>query len=718
MKRASLAALALLLACSPSPGPPSPSPSPASYLGSQRCAACHQEEMRQWQGSHHDLAMQEPTEKSVLGDFENATFTWQGVSTTFFRRDGGWWVRTEGREYKVRYVFGVEPLQQLLLELPGGRLQALSVAWDTRKKRWFHLYPDEKLGPEDELHWTARSQNWNHMCADCHSTRLVKGYHADQDRYDTRYFEINVGCEACHGPGGQHPEGPGLPARLTPPPGRFQRIDPKTGSPRPEDNSYARREAELCARCHSRRFQFRDEWTPGDPLLDAFVPSLLENELYESDGQQKDEVYNYASFLQSKMYRAGVACSDCHDPHSLELRAQGNDLCLRCHQADRFDRPGHTHHPTGSPGAQCVECHAPARTYMQVDPRRDHSFRVPRPDLSLKYGTPNACNQCHQDKTTRWAADWFRKWYTDKPRPHFVDDFHAARKGAPGSDERLVRLAGDEKQSEVVRATALSLLAGSPRALQALLAALKDPDPLLRLAATRRLAALPPDFRVQTLSGALGDPVRAVRMEAAAGLAGSASQLTEPQQAELERALAEHLQALLRNADLPESHLNRGLLLLAQGKPALAEEAYKEALRRDPAFVPGYVNLADLKREQGRDDEAEPILLEALELCPDRNRAEIYHALGLLQIRQKRSDQALKSLAEAYRRRPDGAGFALVYALALEQAGRKAEALQVLRKRLESYPYDPEALTLMTTWLGNTKEGQDCAARLLELQKQ
>ncbi|MCE7872864.1 tetratricopeptide repeat protein [bacterium CPR1] len=717
MKRAGLTLLALLLACSPSPGPLSPTSSP-DYLGSQRCAACHQAEMRAWQGSHHDLAMQEPTEKSVLGDFENATFTSHGVSTTFFRRDGGWWVRTEGKEHKVRYVFGVEPLQQLLLELPGGKLQALSVAWDERKKRWLHLYPEEKIGPEDELHWTARAHNWNHMCADCHSTRLVKGYQPDSGHYDTRSLEINVACEACHGPGRQHPEGPGLPARLTPPPGRFQKTDPETGSPRPEDNAYARREADLCARCHSRRHQFRDEWTPGDPLLDAFVPSLLESDLYEADGQQQDEVYSYASFLQSKMYRAGVACSDCHDPHSLELRDQGNALCLRCHQADRFDRPGHTHHPTGSPGAQCVECHAPTRVYMQVDARRDHSFRVPRPDLSLKYGTPNACNQCHQDKSTRWAADWFGKWYSDKPRPHFVEDFQAARLGAPGSDARLVRLADDKKQSEVVRATALSLLAGSPRALQALLAALKDPDPLLRLAATRRLAALPPDFRVQALSGVLGDPVRAVRMEAAAGLAGSASQLSEPQQKELERALAEYLEAQLRNADLPESHLNRGLLLLTQGKPAEAEEAYREALRLDPAFTPASVNLADLLREQGQDDRAEPILRQALELCPDHNRAEVYHALGLLEIRQKKPARALQSLAEAYRRRPDGAGFALVYALALEQAGRKAEALQVLRKRLLSHPYDPEALTVMTAWLGSTKEGQQCANRLLELQKQ
>lgn len=662
--------------------------------------------------------MQEPTEKSVLGDFKNATFTSHGVSTEFFRRDGGWWVRTEGKEHKVRYVFGVEPLQQLLLELPGGRLQALSVAWDTRKKRWFHLYPDEKLAPDDELHWTARSQNWNHMCADCHSTRLVKGYQPDSHQYDTRYFEINVTCEACHGPGGQHPEGPGLPARLTPPPGRFQQIDPKTGSPRPEDNSYARREADLCARCHSRRHQFRDEWTPGDPLLDAFVPSLLESELYEADGQQRDEVYSYASFLQSKMYRAGVACSDCHDPHSLELRAQGNALCLRCHQAERFDVPSHTHHPVGSPGGRCVECHAPARVYMEIDPRRDHSFRVPRPDLSLKYGTPNACNQCHQDKTTRWAADWFGKWYGNKHRPHFVEDFHAARQGAPGADARLARLAGDQSQSEIVRATALSLLAGSPRALQALLAALQDPDPLLRLAATRQMAALPPDLRVQSLSGVLGDPVRAVRMEAAVGLAGSASQLSEPQQKELERGLAEYLEAQLRNSDLPESHLNRGLLLLAQGKPAEAEAAYREALRLDPAFTPAYVNLADLKREQGRDEESEPVLREALELCPDHNRAEVYHALGLLQIRRKQPSQALSSLAEAYRRRPEGEGFALVYALALEQAGQKARAVQVLRKRLQSHPYDPQVLALMTTWLGSTKEGQDCAARLMELQKQ
>lgn len=654
--RAALLLLALL-AVSCTPAPP-------TYTGSARCAQCHEQEARAWQSSQHALAIQKPTDQTVLGDFHDGRFE----DTKFYRKGSEFWVRTDGEDYRVGYVFGVEPLQQLLLERPGGRLQAFGIAWDTHQKRWFSLYPDQKLKPLDPLHWTGRDQNWNHQCADCHSTNLHKNYDPKTDSYHTDFSELSVGCEACHGPGSNHPGT----IDLQPPPGRFSHPDP---TPHHEDPDYTHRQTELCARCHSLRAQLRDGWTPGQPLMDAYVPTLLEEGEYYPDGQQQDEVYNYGSFLQSKMYQAGVACSDCHDPHTARLRAEGDALCLRCHQT-----PAHSHHQQVS----CVDCHAPTRTYMQVDPRRDHSFRVPRPDLSVRYGTPNACNLCHTDRDASWAAAAARKWYPDlDQRPQFVETLVEGREGAPGSQARLAQLAADSSAPDIVRATALTLV-DDP---QTLTRALKDTSPMVRLAAVRR-GGLAPEL-VQPL---LTDPIRAVRMEAAVALADS--KLPEAQQ-----GLAEYLEAQLRNADRPEAHLNRGLLLQAQGRPQEAEQAYRKAIQLDPTFAPAYVNLADLMRASGRDDEAEPLLRQGLERCHPGQKADLLHALGLLQVRQKNLSQALPSLAEAWRLSPRNPRYGLVYALALDAAGQRPKAVKTLQQVLQRHPWHVDSLVTLVGWL-------------------
>ena len=188
----------------------------AEFVGAQVCAGCHEESYSEWNGSHHQLAMQVATEETVLADFDNASFTHFGETTRFFRKDGGFFVNAVGPEgerqdYEVKYTFGVYPLQQYLIPFPGGRLQALFICWDSRPaeeggQRWYHLYPDEAIPHTDVLHWTGQHFNWNFMCADCHSTNLHKRYDVDKGAYATAFSEINVSCEACHGPGSKHLE--------------------------------------------------------------------------------------------------------------------------------------------------------------------------------------------------------------------------------------------------------------------------------------------------------------------------------------------------------------------------------------------------------------------------------------------------------------------------------------------------------------------------------
>jgi predicted CXXCH cytochrome family protein len=278
-------------------------------------------------------------------------------------------------------------------------------------------------------------------------------------------------------------------------------------------------EIETCALCHARRSAIAEPYVHGRPLLDSHRPALLDEGLYSADGQIEGEVYEYGSFLQSRMYRRGVTCADCHEPHGLGLRAEGNALCARCHASTRFDAPSHHRHRGG---ARCVDCHMPQRTYMLVDPRRDHSLRVPRPDLTLKIGAPNACNACHADRTAGWAAEAAARWYgpARPAAPHYGVALYAGRAGAPGAGEALVALAADAETPGIVRATALSLLARYPDAARRVSpAASADPDPLVRLAAVSALEALPPDERAAPASPRLRDNIRAVRSEAARVLA-------------------------------------------------------------------------------------------------------------------------------------------------------------------------------------------------------
>lgn len=695
----------------------------ATFVGGSTCMSCHEGESESWRGSHHDLAMAVVNDETVLGDFNDREITASGVTSRFFRKDGGYYVRTDGadgelHDYKIAYTFGWYPLQQYLIEFPRGRFQALGIAWDSRAEeqggqRWFHLYPEEVVDSRHPLHWSGRDQTWNYQCAECHSTHLQKNYELKTDSYQTRWSDIDVACEACHGPGSEHvawgravEKNPdqrndadkGLVVSLADRDGAHWVTDEESGKPTRSLPRTEHTEIELCARCHSRRGTIWGEYEYGQPLADNYRLVLLNDDLYFPDGQIKDEVYVYGSFIQSRMYRAGVTCSDCHNPHSLELRAEGNSLCTRCHQPMRYDSKTHHHHETDSTGAACTACHMPQRTYMVVDERADHSLRVPRPDLSDRLGTPNACSGCHADKTTQWAAERVAGWYpnSDYRGNHFGETLEAATNGEPGAASSLLALAADMEQPGIVRATALDRLAPSVQAqhhftLQRLLG---DEDPLVRAAALRTLAAFDITAQVDLGWPLLEDPVRSVRLEAASLLAQlMPHKLPEKFRAQLSSAIREYVQSQAVNAERPESHLNIGLVATAMGKATQAEEAYRTALRLDPEFVPGYVNLVDLYRRLDKDNAGEKLLREAIIRVGED--ADLQHALGLLLVRQKRLQEALVPLQKASLLAPDRPRYAYVYALALQGAGDLPQALAVLADVNERHPGRREILSAL-----------------------
>ncbi len=723
-----------------------PSRPPASYVGHAACGQCHQQAEQNWRGSHHDLAMQPATDASVAGDFNNARFTYAGVTSTFFRRDGKFVVRTDGpdgtlHDYDVTYAFGTSPLQQYLIEFPDGRLQALGIAWDTRPRaqsgqRWFHLYPGQNVTHRDELHWTGLSQNWNYMCAECHSTGVRKNYDARTRRFATAYAQVNVSCEACHGPGSSHvawakKEGnwrsldggtKGLAVALDERKAVTWAISAETGNAKRTPPGKPTREVELCGRCHARRGQFADDDGHGRPLGDTHRVALLEDRLYHPDGQIRDEVYEYGSFLQSKMFNRGVTCSDCHDPHSGKLRAPGSQVCLGCHASQTYETAKHHFHAAGSRGADCVGCHMPTTTYMVIDPRHDHSVRVPRPDLSVKLGVPNACTACHAGRPPEWAAKQVETWYGHAPRGYqrYAEALRTASVGGPGAGDLLQAVARDGDQPAIARASALQGLRvfTSPAAVEVLRAGLNDPDPLVRRAAAGALEGAEPARRVELLAALLDDPVRVVRMEAARALAGSPPErLTDAQRQALDRGLAEYIAAEQFNADRPESHANLGLLYAAQRRLPEAEAALRVALEVNPRFVPAAVNLADLYRATSRDEQGERVLRHALENDP--RSAPARHALGLLLVRQKRMPEALTELEAAARLAPESARYGYVYAVALNGTGRPKQAIEALVRLLSRHPYDRDTLAALIAYSreqGNPGQALAYARRLAELE--
>lgn len=717
------------------PAPVTPSPArPATYVDNKVCVGCHLEAGREWQESHHAQAMAEATAQSVLGDFSNRTFIHRGVASRFFKRGDAFFVNTEGADgkpadFEIRYTFGVAPLQQYLVELPGGRLQPLTVAWDEPRQRWFHLLPHERTPPGDVLHWTGRYQNANTMCLVCHTTDYEKRYDAASDTFASRWAEPNVSCQSCHGPGSRHVEWE------TNQRGAGPAIPPDPGAPRGLTvdlrGADARRRTEVCAPCHSRRSELTPRPAPGEPHLDNFLPSLLVEGLYHADGQQLDEVYVDASFRQSLMHQRGVTCTDCHHPHTGKLKLKGNAVCLQCHRPDpgsrfpsasgNYDSPAHHFHKQGSTGAQCVTCHMPATTYMQIQPRPDHSIRIPRPDLSAKVKAPDACTQCHKDRKPAWAAAAVARWYgpTRRQGPHYGEAFAAARAGEPAGYEALAALVANLSMPSVVRASALAALLPDPSTgADARIAATRDPDPEVRTAAADSLEGLSPKERVSALGPLLSDPVRAVRITAARALSSTpVDQLEATLRPRFDAALAEYIAAQEVSLDMPGAQFNLAIVYENTGRRDQAERHYLGALRIDPDFTPARANLAQLYAASARNADAERVLSDGLERLPDLG--ELRYSLGLLLAEDpKRMKESAEALARAAKLLPTRPDVHYNLGLALEVLGRNAPAERALLEAQRLNPGDPQiayALAIFYSKTGRNDRAVEWAEKLREL---
>ncbi len=656
------------------------------------------------------MSMKHADDMSVLGNFNNATLVFKDKSTTkpntFFKKGLQFWVNIQGEDgkfhdYQIKYTFGYTPLQQYMVEFDDGRVQLIPFAWDSRAKeqggqRWFNLYPD-RTEKHQEFFWTNTGQNWNYMCADCHSTNVDKNFNVDKNTYNTTFSEINVACESCHGAASKHLEWVknkkianfGFDRDLSKSVKKWQAESDtenhsKTLTPQKIEHS---QQVLTCAQCHSRRTQIsNNNHVASNAFGERYLLDLISSENYHSDGQVYNENFVYGSFLQSKMYQKGVVCSNCHDPHTAKLKLPTETLCLQCHQADSYAKKSHHQHNDGSTGAQCVNCHMPETTYMEIDARRDHSFHIPRPDLALQLGTPDTCLSCHKNKNSDWSLSTLNTWFpntkhrkTQKQEKDFATVFSATT--LPLSNQQwqsvgseLSRIAQTPAYAPIIRASALTKMAdtSNTNTVIAIARALKNDNEYIRLGAILALQGRGAETmqaeKWRLLFPLLTDDVLAVRTSAAFTLASLWQQLNTQQQQFLAPALNDYLASQDFNNDRSFSYSNKGIVFNYQGKIEKAINSFKQGISIEANFARTYINLSQVYRQLGKNQLAMKTLQQGIQANPDD--AQLPFELAMAYIRTKDKITATKYLTQATIIAPQNSHYFYVLGLSLEEQNK------------------------------------------------
>ena len=619
------------------------------FLGDNNCKECHKEEFKDWQGSDHDKAMQIADSVSVLAGFTGEKFTSQGITSYFFKKDNAFYANTEGpdgeyHDYKVVYTFGITPLQQYIVQFPNGHYQCLRTAWDSVENKWFDLYPDFKVVHSEWLHWSRGGLNWNNMCADCHSTNVRKNYDQKTHSYDTKFSIINVNCEACHGPGKQHVED-------------VKRLGDRysdSGTLQMTVDTKPKELVDQCARCHMRREQYSTHFNFEGTMFDHYFPQILEERLYHADGQMLDEVYVYGSFVQSKMYQNNVTCNNCHNSHSLKLKFKGNNLCAQCHLPEKYDTPKHHFHEINTEGSQCINCHMPGKYYMGNDFRRDHSFRVPRPDLSLKYDTPNACTGCHEDKDDKWAWEEFQKKHGAVDSIHFSDKLAPGITHQPNADIGLAELMNDKTQPEIARASAVKAISNynSENLIEQYLALLNDESPLVRGTTLDVLSEINNNDYASYFLPLLEDSKRSVRIKAFYGLGGlTEMQIPEQYKDNYQKVKKEFFDYVNNNSDFVGGRIKKAIYFIKKGDLQKGIEGYESALEIDNTNNQVRLDLANLYYRNQNFLKAEETFTAVIAQEPEFG--PVYYSLSLLYAELNRADDAIKQMVNAVEYMPD-----------------------------------------------------------------
>ena len=656
------------------PFPYSHHPQRLARFGPDACVNCHQQEVADWKQSHHAKANRPVSVAKDAAAFAGTreiqesgmTYQMVQVEEAFKLRV----VAEDGatKEYDLVGVIGETPIRQYLAHLPGDKFQTISATYDVLNDQWVDVFAGQDRMPGEWGHWAGQGMNWNSNCAYCHTTEYEKGFDFEKDIYQSTWIQQGIACAECHSGLEEH-----VTASLS--------GDYKSGLS-PLDLVQTK---ENCQTCHSRRDQLTaDTFEVGDRYDDHFSLSLPDQPgLYYADGQILDEVFVHASFEMSRMGHAGITCTDCHNPHTLEriLPVENNMLCMRCHQTGISDAPiiepvKHSFHAEGSTGNQCVECHMSETVYMQVDWRADHGFHSPDPLMTKELGIPNACNKCHTEESVDWAVKHAEAWYGEKletsPQRARARALSKAYEYDPAALPELLALAKVEDIA-AWQATYAGLIANylpNPEAEAHLRSLVDHESDLVRLRATAGLARI--ENGDEILMDQLKDESRSVRIAASRGLASRNQDIVDP------IAAKEWAEYLNFNSDRPQSLLMQANQAIRQSRSDEVLKYVERATQLDAANPEIYHQGAILLSTAGLNTEARRQLFAGWERAPQE--ARFPYSLGLLAAETGDLEAAVGYLEETVAMAPEFYRAWYNLSLAYGQLQRPEDAQRAMQK--------------------------------------
>ncbi|WP_027183694.1 tetratricopeptide repeat protein [Desulfovibrio inopinatus] len=677
------------------------------YTSSAGCRRCHEKFYQLWSTSFHGQSMQPYNDTlgaSVLTPQSEAIRIRDAAYRMHIGNGEGFLEEiTEGTTttYRISQVIGGKNVFYFLTPLEGGRLQTMPLAYDVRKKEWFDMAGSSVrhfMGSESQpINWKEWPYTFNTGCYGCHVSQLSTNYNPETGTYSTTWTEPGINCETCHGPGEEH----------------VKICDAAPKDQPPKDMKLIRggrsfthaQQNDTCAVCHAKTVPLTTSFTPGDRYFDHYDLIGYESSDFYPDGRDLGENYTLTSWSRSPCVLSGqLDCMHCHTSsgrYRFADPAKANAACSPCHAERVADASSHTHHPEGSPGNRCISCHMPMTDFARMR-RSDHSMLPPTPVTTIAFGSPNACNICHTDKTAAWADKQVRQWHSNGyqapvlKQAQWVD---AARRNDWSDLPAMLTSLEDSRADDIYTASMIRLLRNCPDSSkwESILVAAQSPSPLVRAATAEALSDLPSKEAFAVLISLVEDDYRLVRIQAASSLSGIPRQVIDTQHlAALDRATKEYVGFLKTRPDLWTSQYNLGNYALGQGDSEKAIACFEKARQLDPAAVPPLVNLAIAASQKGDTSTAETALRDALRLAPDDALA--HFNLALLLAEQSDASNSEKHLRAALKTDPTMAEANYNLAI-LTSRHNLQEALILSAKALELRPGDPRYASLHAHFL-------------------
>ena len=664
------------------------------FTGPDPCEPCHTNEYHIWTRSDHCRAMMRPGRTTVFSAFSPDTveFGYRGFSTRMVSSPDGYTMIAPGpdgvtRPYPIDLVLGIRDHQVFLTKFPDGRYQVLPSTYDMQWQTWFDatdglVVSDHTLAPDEPYYWTNRNRCWNRECFDCHLSGMRKNYDPVTNTYNTTWRDLGIDCEACHGPGRPH-------ARLRAIDGTRDTLEADTTLVKLQDLSPVQ-QVEVCGQCHARKVVLAQGYQPGDDFYEFYEIGLLDDNLVMPDGRYWGMMYDMMALMQSPCYEKGqITCTHCHDGHGTKRRndlhefENDDQMCLPCH-ANHVQNPGlHAHHEPDGEGSRCRSCHIQLLpgSHMEL---ADHTLSIPVPENTIRYNSPNACNDCHTDQTPQWSVRWLEEWYG----PDRIDRWSRAEVlfKAKNLDTAavvpLIAMLRDTSENMIWRSNAALMLGGfgDRRAIAPLMEYMTHSNTVLRTNALQSLAKFPDErVRAALRRHILTEPNSQIRLH----LAGKLDfwwrdDLTAPERRIAQQSWEQYVrQATTVLGDWAEARRELAVAYSRRGEIQNAEREYTYALNIDSTDAQSEDGLAALYTQQERYADAlvharRAVVLDTASAAFRVNLAAAYMYVDSL----ARAEVEFRRVLETA---PDMSVAGLNLAMLLQQQNRFREAHEVLR---------------------------------------